>query len=161
MADSTSPFAPTDRFPERVTNVVEAKMAPNVTGQVGPDRFQEGIGTDTDVPNDFVEGLRDGYDTAGPNRNKNVFEKPAEQTMQERAHVGSAAWVEGPDQLGLSQAVLAMRLSASSLWSMLATPARSVVARLSLMTKRLDKLLSTTVCVDPYCKERGYHDHRR
>ena len=27
--DITSPFAPLDPFPERVTNVIEAKMAPN------------------------------------------------------------------------------------------------------------------------------------
>jgi hypothetical protein len=31
--------------------------------------------------------------------NKNVFEKMPDETMRERAHVGSAAWVEAPDYL--------------------------------------------------------------
>jgi hypothetical protein len=98
--DMTSPFAPLDPFPERVTNVIEAKMAPNTPGGRGPDRFQEGIASDTDVPNDFMLGVRQGYETgARPNQNKNVFEKPPQETMQERAHVGSAAWVEAPDYL--------------------------------------------------------------
>jgi hypothetical protein len=34
-----------------------------------------------------------------PNRNQNVFEKLPEETMRERAHVGSAAWVEAPSHL--------------------------------------------------------------
>lgn len=95
-----SPFAPLDPFPERVTNVIEAKMAPDVAGKRGPDRFQEGIASDTDVPNDFILGVRQGYMTGPrPNQNMNVFEKPPAETMQERAHVGSASWVEGPDYL--------------------------------------------------------------
>jgi len=101
MPDMTSPLAPTDPFPERVTNVWEAKMAPNAPGGRGPMRFEEGIATDTDVPNDFVLGLRQGYETSGrPNHNANVFEKPPGETMRERAHVGSASWVEAPDYLG-------------------------------------------------------------
>jgi hypothetical protein len=35
-----------------------------------------------------------------PNRNAPVHTKPAEETMRERAHVGSAAWIEAPDYLG-------------------------------------------------------------
>ena len=98
--DLTSPFAPLDPFPERVTNVIEAKMAPDAPGGRGPDRFQEGIASDTDVPNDFMLGVRQGYEVgARPNQNKNVFEKPPAETMQERAHVGSASWVEAPDYL--------------------------------------------------------------
>ena len=101
MADRTSPLAPLDPFPERVGTTYEMKVAPNTTGQEGPARFYEGIASDTDVPNDFVEGLHDGYDVGSrPNHNKNVFEKPADQVTRERAHVGSAAWVEGPDYLG-------------------------------------------------------------
>ena len=99
--DMTSPFAPLDPFPERVTNVIEAKIAPNMPGGHGPDRFQEGIASDTDVPNDFTLGVRQGYETgARPNHNLNVFEKYPDETMRERAHVGSASWVEGPDYLG-------------------------------------------------------------
>jgi hypothetical protein len=35
-----------------------------------------------------------------PNRNAPVWQKPAEQTMSERAHVGSASWIEAPTYLG-------------------------------------------------------------
>lgn len=31
-----------------------------------------------------------------PNQNVNVFEKPAAETMRERAHLGSANWVDSP-----------------------------------------------------------------
>ena len=34
-----------------------------------------------------------------PNRNAAVHTKTAEETMRERAHVGSAAWVEAPASL--------------------------------------------------------------
>jgi hypothetical protein len=42
-----------------------------------------------------------GYEPAAgrPNRNKPVHTKTAEETMRERAHVGSAAWVEAPNNL--------------------------------------------------------------
>lgn len=100
MADRTSPLSPLDPFPERVTNVYEAKTAPDTPGGRGPLHPEEGIATDTDVPKDFVLGIRQGYETgARPNQNKNVFEKPAEETMKERAHVGSASWVEAPTYL--------------------------------------------------------------
>jgi hypothetical protein len=71
-------------------------------GGRGPLRFEEGIATDTDVPDDFVLGIRQGYMTAPgrPNHNANVYEKFADETMKERAHVGSAAWVEAPTYLG-------------------------------------------------------------
>ena len=115
--DMTSPFAPLDPFPERVTNVIEAKMAPNAPGGRGPDRFQEGIASDTDVPNDFMLGVRQGYETgARPNQNKNVFEKPPQETMQERAHVGSAAWV-GSISLSRSSRLPLESLSVTSMSS--------------------------------------------
>lgn len=98
--DLTSPLAPLDPFPERGYNIFEAKMAPNAPGQTGPLNYEEGTATDTDVPNDFITGIRSGYETgARPNQNKNVFEKYPEETMKDRAHVGSAAWVEAPDYL--------------------------------------------------------------
>ena len=35
-----------------------------------------------------------------PNRNAPVWQKSAAETLSERAHVGSAAWVEAPTFLG-------------------------------------------------------------
>lgn len=89
-------IAPNPQFPEKVGAVYERKMSAAQPGLRGPLRFEEGVATDTDVPNDFQLGLDQGYDTpAGrPNHNANVFEKYPEETMKERAHVGSAAWVE-------------------------------------------------------------------
>ena len=95
-------IAPQNPFPERVGNVYERKMAPSVPGNRGPLRFEEGVATDTDVPNDFQVGMMQGLVTAPgrPNHNQNVYIKSAQETMQQRAHVGSAAWVEGPQFLG-------------------------------------------------------------
>jgi hypothetical protein len=91
-------IAPTPQFPEKVGATYERKMAESMPGNRGPLRFEEGIATDTDVPSDFQLGLDQGYDTpAGrPNHNTNVFEKYADETMKQRAHVGSASWVEAP-----------------------------------------------------------------
>jgi hypothetical protein len=77
-------------------------MAPNAPGGRGPLRFEEGVATDTDVPNDFVTGVMQGYQTppGAPNHNKNVYEKYPDETMKQRAHMGSAAWVEAPTYLG-------------------------------------------------------------
>jgi hypothetical protein len=73
------------------------KEAGNATRR-GPLRFEEGIATDTDVPNDFEKGIAQGSAVAPgrPNRNAPVWQKSAQETMQERAHVGSAAWTEAP-----------------------------------------------------------------
>ena len=93
-------IAPDPQFAERTPSVYDRKMSPALPGQRGPLRFEEGVATDTDVPSEFSKGAGQGYITAGrPNRNANVFEKPAAETMRERAHVGSAAWVEAPDHL--------------------------------------------------------------
>lgn len=95
------PIAPVPMFPERQSNVYERKMSAAVPGQRGPLRFEEGIATDTDVPSEFGNGMTQGYVTppGRPNHNMNVFEKSPEETMAERAHVGSAAWVEAPTYL--------------------------------------------------------------
>ncbi len=95
-------IAPTPQFPEKVGATYERKMSAAQPGLRGPLRFEEGIATDTDVPNDFQVGLDQGYDTpAGrPNHNVNVMEKFPEETMKQRAHMGSAAWVEAPTYLG-------------------------------------------------------------
>lgn len=100
MANAT--IGPAPEFPERQGTVYERKVSPAVAGLRGPLRFEEGVATDTDVPQEFAKGAAQGYQTpAGrPNHNLNVFEKPAEETMKERAHVGSAAWVEAPTFLG-------------------------------------------------------------
>lgn len=94
-------ISPAPQFPERAPNVYELKESGNATRR-GPLRFEEGIATDTDVPNDFQKGMMQGYVPAPgrPNHNANVFEKPAAETLAERAHVGSASWVEAPTFLG-------------------------------------------------------------
>ena len=100
MADRElqSPLAPTAVPPERAGTVYEAKIANGAPGGRGPLRFEEGIATDTDVPQDFELGIMQGYITppGRPNHNQPVFIKTPEETTKERAHVGSAAWVEAP-----------------------------------------------------------------
>lgn len=100
MQENTSPLAPNAIPPETASPFYERKLGVN-TARRGPLRFEEGIGTDTSVPNDFIVGVRQGLDPAPgrPNHNANVYEKPAAETMQERAHLGSAAWVEAPSFL--------------------------------------------------------------
>jgi hypothetical protein len=94
-------IAPDPQFPERPGTIYDRKVSAAIPGQRGPLRFEEGIATDTDVPQEFSKGAAQGYIPAPGrlNRNQNVFEKPAEETMRERAHVGSAAWVEAPTHL--------------------------------------------------------------
>jgi hypothetical protein len=94
-------IAPDPKTPERIGTTYDRKMSAAATGQRGPLRFEEGLATDTDVPNEFTKGAMQGYTPAAgrPNRNQNVFEKLPEETMRERAHVGSAAWVEAPSHL--------------------------------------------------------------
>jgi hypothetical protein len=94
-------IAPNPQFPERQGNVFEMKMSGNEERR-GPLRFEEGIATDTDVPTDFQKGMSNGFAAAPgrPNRNAPVWQKPAAETLSERAHVGSAAWIEAPTFLG-------------------------------------------------------------
>ena len=99
MAD----IAPNSIPPERSPQVFQTVMGPNRSGVTGPLRFEEGLATDTDVPNDFQQGMADGYRTGGGSPNHNNPEsqyKHADQVMAERAHVGSAAWVDAPSVLG-------------------------------------------------------------
>lgn len=99
---SVPSIGPAPMFPERAPQMYDRKFSPAAPGERGPLRFQEGIGTDTDVPNEFAKGAMQGYISSPgrPNRNANVFEKYPEETMAERAHVGSAAWIEAPTFLG-------------------------------------------------------------
>ena len=64
----------------------------------GPLRFEEGVATDTDIPNDFAAGAYGDSGGDGRGRPFTPVKDPA-QTMQERAHVGSASWIEAPTML--------------------------------------------------------------
>lgn len=101
MADATnaSPLAPVVSAPQQISSVYEVKQAPDMPGGRGPMRFEEGLATDTDIPNEFVRGMMQGYGTDPRGHNLNVYEKPANETMQERVHVGSASWTESPTYL--------------------------------------------------------------
>jgi hypothetical protein len=94
-------IGPNPNFPERAPHTYELKMAGNPERR-GPLRFEEGVATDTDVPNDFQVGIMNGFAAAPgrPNRNAPVWQKPAAETLSERAHVGSASWIEAPTFLG-------------------------------------------------------------
>ncbi len=95
-------IAPTPGYPERVGANYEVKYAPSIPGNRGPLRFEEGLGTDADIPNAFTKGAMSGYASGvgGPNHNAVVWIKTAEETLGERAHAGSASWVESPTYLG-------------------------------------------------------------
>lgn len=94
--------APAPMFPERADQMFERTYALGIPGEKGPLNFQEGVATDTDVPMDFARGAY--YDTAPlPGRmnrpNPEQVYKHADETMRERAHVGSASWIEAPSVL--------------------------------------------------------------
>ena len=94
-------IAPAPQFPEKSPQIYERKLADNPERR-GPLRFEEGVATDTDVPSDFETGIMNGFAAAPgrPNRNAPVWQKTAAETLSERAHVGSAAWIEAPTFLG-------------------------------------------------------------
>jgi hypothetical protein len=96
-------LAPEPMFPERGRYQYDETMAPNRPGGRGPLRFEEGLGTDTDIPDDFVRGMTE-FMVSAPGRinhvDPNVQFKFPEETMSERAHVGSAAWIDAPTMLG-------------------------------------------------------------
>ncbi|MGW3860688.1 hypothetical protein ACWEDZ_04300 [Streptomyces sp. NPDC005047] len=92
-----SPLAPDPNFHESADRFYERKTASNPSRR-GPLRFQEGVASDSDIPREFGEGAMQGYRTppGRANHNVNVFTKSAEETVRERAHVGSASWPEAP-----------------------------------------------------------------
>lgn len=94
-------IAPAPQFPERPQPMYERKLAPSRPGNRGPLRFEEGLATDTDIPNDFQQGMMEGG-TPGPGggANADTQYKHAAQVLKERAHPGSAAWVDSPMYLG-------------------------------------------------------------
>src|SRR5262245_28673044 len=63
----------------------------------GPLRFEEGVATDTDIPNDFGQGAYG--DVAGMGGRPFTVRKDPAETMRERAHVGSSSWIEAPTML--------------------------------------------------------------
>jgi len=71
----------------------EVAYAPSIPGTKGPLRFEEGVATDTDVPFEFGRGAYE--DTIGAVYTGTTIKDPME-TMRERAHVGSATWIEAP-----------------------------------------------------------------
>lgn len=72
----------------------ERAVAVNNTRR-GPLRFEEGIPTDTDVPTEFGKGAYDDTNNVRPR----LEVKSAQETMRERAHVGSSTWIEAPTML--------------------------------------------------------------
>jgi len=96
-------LSPGPQYPERGTYAWDTTVGPNAPGGRGPLRFEEGLGTDTDIPTDFQRGMLE-FMVSAPGRINHVdpntqFKMP-EETMAERAHVGSAAWVDAPTMLG-------------------------------------------------------------
>jgi hypothetical protein len=96
-------LSPNPQFPERGQYGYDVTGAPNRPGGRGPLRFEEGLATDTDIPNDFQRGMIE-FMVSAPGRINHVdpntqFKMP-EETMAERAHVGSAAWIDAPTMLG-------------------------------------------------------------
>lgn len=102
MADmqNRSPLAPVAIPPSVQSSVFEVKQAPDMPGGRGPLRYEEGLATNTHIPAEFVHGMRQGYMTGPRGHNINVYEKSPEETMQERVHLGSAAWPSAPTFLG-------------------------------------------------------------
>jgi hypothetical protein len=96
-------IAPEPQFPEKGTYVYPRTMGPDRPGQRGPLRFEEGLATDTDLPDSFRQGMLEPMVPA-PGRlnhvNPEVQYKWPEETMAQRAHVGSASWIDAPSMLG-------------------------------------------------------------
>jgi len=96
-------LAPNPLYPERAAQSYAGQMGPSIPGNKGSLRFEEGVATDTDVPNDFARGAY--FDTTfaesriNHNNPEMVF-KRAEDTLRARAHVGSSTWIEAPAMLG-------------------------------------------------------------
>lgn len=93
-------LAPVPRgVPETGKPKYDRVMAPNSPGVRGPLRYEEGLGTDKDIPNDFVRGATEALTPAptGANDiNRETQYKHAAETLRERAHPGSAAWTDSP-----------------------------------------------------------------
>jgi hypothetical protein len=96
-------LAPEPQFPERGHYQYDETIGSNRPGGRGPLRFEEGLATDTDLPSSFERGMTE-FMVSAPGRINHVdpsvqFKMP-EETMAQRAHVGSAAWIDAPTMLG-------------------------------------------------------------
>lgn len=92
-------LAPVPNSPETGSYTFERKMAPAAPGLRGPLRYEEGLGTDPDVPAGFTRGATEALSGAPGHPNfvdPATQYKSAQETMQERMHPGSAAWTESP-----------------------------------------------------------------
>lgn len=98
----SGPVAPAPQFPENAPTTIERVLSPATPGNRGRLQYEEGIATDTSVPDDFMQGMQDGSGAPGnpDHNNPDMLYKHAAQTMGERAHLGSAAWVEAPEFTG-------------------------------------------------------------
>ena len=96
-------LSPGPQYPEKGLYAYDETVAPARPGGRGPLRFEEGIATDTDVPSDFTRGMTE-FMVSAPGRinhiDPNTQFKMPEETMAERAHVGSSAWIDAPSMLG-------------------------------------------------------------
>ena len=75
----------------------EVAYANNPPGNKGPLRFEEGVMTDTDIPFEFGRGA---YEDGTGSLYTGTAWKHTDETMRERAHIGSASWIEAPMELG-------------------------------------------------------------
>lgn len=94
-------LAPAPMFPEKHLPQYEVGLAQNLPRR-GPLRFEEGVATDTDIPSGFTQGMGDSYAYVPGRANSKppVYYKYPQETMAQRAHMGSASWIEGPVFLG-------------------------------------------------------------
>lgn len=96
-------LSPDPRFPEKGLPAYDRKVAPVIPGNRGPLRFEEGLATDTDLPRDFQRGMTEPMIPAPGSYNHvnpEIAFKHEAETLAERAHAGSAAWVDAPSMLG-------------------------------------------------------------
>lgn len=83
-------ISPQNPYPESPAGEYqyERTLGINVARQ-GPQRFQEGLESDVDIPYEFAVG-------ANPPPMPQTHRKTPQETTKERAHAGSAAWIEAP-----------------------------------------------------------------
>ena len=72
-------------------------VAANNIARRGPLRFEEGVATDTDIPFEFGRGAYGDTDVDRPT--SWAWMKDPNETARERAHIGSASWIEAPAEL--------------------------------------------------------------
>jgi hypothetical protein len=86
-------IAPQNPYPEAARYTYERTLGQNFARQ-GPQRFQEGLETDIDIPTNFAIGANPPMDLPITHR------KTPQETTQERMHAGSASWILAPTFLG-------------------------------------------------------------